>query len=122
MTSISENEGSIKLIATSNLTRTHSSFDYTLDYESLIDRDAVVMDNSFIMLLKVLAKVSVDHVYLAGFDGYTSNADNYYSSKMEYEFVKRLGQDINAYVDKILPEIRKKINITFITPTEYKSK
>lgn len=121
MTSISENEGRIKLIATSNLTRTHSKFDYTLDYESLIDRDAVVMDNSFIMLLKVLSKVSVDHVYLAGFDGYTSDADNYYSSKMEYEFVKRLGQEINAYVDKTLPEIRKQLNIIFITPTEYKS-
>lgn len=120
MTAISEHEGKIKLIATSNLTRTHSKFDYTLDYESLIDRDAVVMDNSFIMLLKVLNRTSVNKVFLAGFDGYTSNADNYYSSKMEYEFVKRLGQDINAYVDKTLPEIRKQLDITFITPTVYK--
>ena len=120
MTAISEKEGTIKLIATSNLTRTHSKFDYTLDYESLIDRDAVVMDNSFIMMLKVLTKAAVNHVYLAGFDGYTSDADNYYSSKMEYEFVKRLGQDINAYVDKTLPEFRKQLDITFITSTAYK--
>lgn len=120
MTAISEKEGTVKLIATSNLTRTHSKFDYTLDYESLIDRDAVVMDNSFIMLLKVLSKSAVNHVYLAGFDGYTSDADNYYSSKMEYEFVKKLGYDINAYVDKALPELRKQLDITFITPTVYK--
>lgn len=120
MTAISEKEGEIKLIATSNLTRTHSKFDYTLDYESLIDRDAVVMDNSFIMLLKVLTRTQVGHVYLAGFDGYTADADNYYSSKMEYEFVKQLGHDINAYVDKTLPELRKQLDITFITPTVYK--
>lgn len=120
MTAISEKEGAVKLIATSNLTRTHSKFDYTLDYESLIDRDAVVMDNSFIMLLKVLSRTAVNHVYLAGFDGYTSDADNYYSSKMEYEFVKKLGNDINAYVDKTLPELRKQLDITFITPTVYK--
>ncbi len=120
MTAISEKEGAVKLIATSNLTRTHSKFDYTLDYESLIDRDAVVMDNSFIMMLKVLTKSAVNHVYLAGFDGYTSDADNYYSSKMEYEFVKKLGDDINAYVDKTLPELRKQLDITFITSTVYK--
>ena len=120
MTAISEKEGAVKLIATSNLTRTHSKFDYTLDYESLIDRDAVVMDNSFIMLLKVLTKSAVNHVYLAGFDGYTSDADNYYSSKMEYEFVKKLGDDINAYVDKTMPELRKQLDITFITSTVYK--
>jgi 4-hydroxy 2-oxovalerate aldolase len=120
MTAISEKEGTVKLIATSNLTRTHSKFDYTLDYESLIDRDAVVMDNSFIMLLKVLSRTAVNHVYLAGFDGYTSDADNYYSSKMEYEFVKKLGHDINAYVDRILPELRKQLDITFITSTVYK--
>ena len=120
MTAISWKKDEIKLIATSNLTRTHSKFDFTLDYESLIDRDAVVMDNSFIMLMKVLTKCDVDHVYLAGFDGYSSDSDNYYSSKMEYEFVKRLGQDINAYVDKILPELRNSLEITFITSTVYK--
>lgn len=120
MTAISKKEGKIKLIATSNLTRSHGKFDYTLDYESLIDRDAVVMDNSFIMLLKVLTKCDVNHVYLAGFDGYSTDSDNYYSSKMEYEFVKRLGTDINAYVDKTLPELRKNLEITFITSTVYK--
>ena len=119
MTAISEKNGAITMIATSNLTRVHGRFDFTLDYESLIDRDAVVMDNSFIMILKVLSKVAVKHVYLAGFDGYKTDADNYYSSKMEYEFAKRLGEDINCYVNNTLPALRKKMDITFITPTFY---
>lgn len=120
VTAITEKGDEIKLIATSNLTRTHGVFDYTIDYESLIDRDAVFMDNSFIMMLKVLMKAGVKHVALAGFDGYSSDSDNYFSSKMEYDFTKRLGQEINAYVNKMLPIITKDMNVEFVTTTLYK--
>jgi len=119
ITAITERAGQLKLIATSNLTRTNGNFDYTLDYESLIDRNAVFMDNSFIMLLNVLAKSDVDSVSLAGFDGYSPDEDNYYASRMEYEFAKRLGSEINAYVDAKLPELRKQMNISFVTTTRY---
>ncbi len=119
MTAISEKTDQIKLIATSNLTRTHSKFDYTLDYENLIDREAVFMDNSFIMLLKALIRANVKSVSLAGFDGYTTNDDSYFSSQMEYDFVKRMGNEINDYVNKTLPELRKQIDIRFITSTIY---
>lgn len=119
ISAIADRGDGIRLIATSNLMRTNGCFDYTLDYESLIDRDAVFMDNSFIMLLKVLVRVGVGKVLLAGFDGYSPDADNYYASRMEYDFAKRLGGEINAYVDGILPELRKAIDIEFITPTRY---
>lgn len=120
ITTITEKGESIKLIATSNMNRNHSQFDFTLDYESLIDRDAVFMDNSFIMMLKVLIKSGVKQVALAGFDGYSSEADNYYASKMEYDFAKRMGEEINSYVNKILPELGKQIDIEFVTTTLYK--
>ncbi|MGB4415277.1 MAG: aldolase catalytic domain-containing protein [Paludibacter sp.] len=111
----------IKIIATSNVTRAAGKFDINLDYESLIDRDAVFIDNSFIMALKVMMKIGVKDVALAGFDGYSlSKESDYFSSKMEYEFSKRMGQDINAYVDKILASMKSKLNIQFITPTLYK--
>lgn len=112
--------GRIKLIATSNLTRTNGSFDYKLDYESLIDRQAVFMDNSFVMMLRVLIRAGVKKVALAGFDGYSQDSDNYYVSQMEYDFVKRLGCEINEYVDRTLPELRKHCAIEFLTSTRYK--
>ena len=120
VTAITENKDHLKLIATSNLTRTDGAFDYKLDYESLIDRDAVFMDNSFIMLLKVLVRAGVKEVALAGFDGYSSDKDNYYSSQMEYEYLKRLGQEINSYVNDIIPVIEKDMNLNFITNTLYR--
>jgi len=111
----------ITLIATSNLTKTNGSFDYNLDYEPLIDRDAVFMDNSFIMLLKVMIRTGVKHVALAGFDGYSSEKDTYYySSKMEYDFAKQKGNEINLYVNGMIKEFSDKIKLNFITSTVYK--
>jgi 4-hydroxy 2-oxovalerate aldolase len=118
--SISQNEGAIKFIATSNVTKSNGKFDFVLDYESLIDRDAVFMDNSFIMLLKVLIKSSVKHIELAGLDGYSTNGEsNYFSSKMEYDYAKQKGEEINAYVNKTLKEIKNQISLEFLTQTVY---
>lgn len=111
----------LKIIATSNITSSDREFDYKIDYESLIDREDVFVDNSFLMALKILAKCNVRKVYLAGFDGYSlNNESDYFSSKMEYEFSKRMGQEINLSVNKFLSQIRIKLDFVFITPTLYK--
>ena len=121
-TSINRCMNEFKIIATSNITKTNGEFDYLLDYESLIDREAVFMDNSFIMLMKVLKQLSVGHVALAGLDGYSTDRDsNYYTSKMEYALNKQKGDEINAYVNRILTEIKKEISFQFITTTIYLS-
>ena len=118
---IQQASNKIKVIATSNVTKASGKFDINLDYEALIDRDAVFIDNSFIMALKVMIKSGIKNVALAGFDGYSlSKESDYFSSKMEYEFSKRMGQEINAYVDKILVFMKSELNIQFITPTLYK--
>lgn len=120
ITAITEKKDTIKIIATSNLTRTQGDFDYTLDYESLIDRESVFMDNSFIMLLKVLIKSKVENVSLAGFDGYSSDSNSYFSSMMENDLVKRRGIEINEDVNRVLPDLCKLIDINFVTSTIYK--
>ena len=119
--SIARNKGGYKLIATSNITRASGAFEFTFDYESLIDRSAVFMDNSFLMLLRVLCRVGVTEVYLAGLDGYSIDKEsNYFSSKMEYEFSKQKGEEINADVNRFLAEIKDKLTVHFLTHTEYK--
>lgn len=117
---INEYGDKVKIIATSNITKSSGLFDFTLDYESLIDRDAMFMDNSFIMLMKVLLKVGVKDITLAGLDGYSLGREtNYFSSKMEYEHAKRFGGEINMYVSRLLSAMKDKIDIQFITPTKY---
>lgn len=120
--SIARNREEYKLIATSNITRASGEFDFTLDYEALIDRDAVFMDNSFLMMLRVLIMNNVPEVYLAGFDGYSLEKEtNYFSSKMEYDFSKQKGEEINADVNRFLAEIKDKMTVHFLTHTEYKA-
>lgn len=109
-----------KLMATSNITRASGKFDYTFDYESLIDRQAVFMDNSFLMLLRALIKMNVKEVYLAGFDGYSiDGTSNYFSSKMEYEFTRQKGDEINGDVKRFLSQHSEAIKSHFITRTLY---
>lgn len=111
----------IKIMATSNVTKAEGQFDYIMDYESLIDPKAVFADNSFIMLLKILEKVGVKQVAVAGFDGYSSNREsNYYISKMEYDFAKQKGNEINEYVNTFLGNMKDKLSVDFITSTNYK--
>lgn len=119
--SINELGKNIQIIATSNVTKSEGSFDYLIDYEELIDPTAVFPDNSFIMLLKVLVKIGVKNVALAGLDGYSSDREsNYYSSKMEYDFAKQKADEINEYVNNYLSKLRKIISCKFITSTLYK--
>lgn len=111
----------IQIIATSNVTKSEGTFDYLMDYEALIDPTAIFPDNSFIMLLKILVKADISSVALAGFDGYSSDREtNYYSSKMEYDFAKQKGDEINAYVNRVLKTMRDKLSLDFITPTVYR--
>jgi 4-hydroxy 2-oxovalerate aldolase len=111
----------IKIIATSNLTKSAGEFDYNLDYETLIDRSTFFMDNSFIMLLKVMIKIGVRSAALAGFDGYSFDREtNYYSSEMEYQSARQKSEEINTYVNKMLAGFKKDIEVNFITSTLYR--
>ena len=74
------------------------------------------------MLLRALDKAGVKEVNLAGFDGYSIDKEsNYYSSKMEYEFSKQKGEEINADVNKFLSEIKDRLTVHFLTHTEYRA-
>ena len=118
---IGRNHGAYQLIATSNITRASGQFDFTLDYESLTDKSGIFPDNSFLMLMRVLIRIGISEVMLAGLDGYAMDKDSdYYSSRMEYEFTKQKGEEINADVNRFLSQIRDKMSVHFLTHTEYK--
>lgn len=113
-------DGSISTIATSNLADTGHGFDYRLDYASLVDRESVTPDNSFVMMLKVLRRMGVKNVACAGFDGYTTdNKQNFYLTRMEYDFVTEIWHKINSYVRGQLEALGAEMNIEFLTKTKY---
>lgn len=118
-TVLSSCQEGIKVIATSNVTKTSGSFDYTLKYSDLLDYQAEIADNSVVMLLQVLIRIKAKNVVLAGFDGYRGNEKNYINANMEYDFGEEKANKHNEYMSTVLECIGKKICIRFITDTLY---
>ena len=109
-----------KVIATSNVTKTSGKFDYTLKYATLLDEDAEIIDNSFIMLLKVMIRLGVKKVALGGFDGYMGDRrKNYVNPNMEYKFSKQQAESLNEYVCTVLKTLSDELEMEFITDSLY---
>lgn len=114
-----EGNENIQVIATSNVTRTKGVFSYTLNNSELLDQTAEFIDNSFVMLLKVLVDMPVKSIICAGLDGYSKAEGNYAISDMEYWFARRKANELNNYTKECLKRLREKKDIVFLTPTYY---
>lgn len=110
-----------KIIATSNVTQAAGTFSYVLSYGGLIDLETDIIDNSLVMLLKAMMKANVKHVSLAGFDGYSKRADNYFDVSREYGFAKEKAEYLNQYVRGFLERIRSEMDVVFITKSHYEA-
>ena len=74
-------------------------------------------DNCVIMLLKLLLKLGVGKVSIAGFDGYQEGEENYISSYMASQHTK--GVEENIKNSRYVADIGKKIEIFFLTKSAY---
>ena len=119
-TTLSNKGKTYEVISTSNVTKTSGNFEYTLNYGSLLDREADIIDNSFIMLLKVMKKIGVKEVYLGGFDGYHgANHKDYFNPDMEYKFTSEEAKKLNTYVSNVLQAMKDSMDIVFLTDSLY---
>jgi Isopropylmalate/homocitrate/citramalate synthases len=110
----------IKTIATSNITKIKDDFDYVLNYGNLIEPKEIIPDISFIMFLKILLKLDIPQVSVAGFDGYNENKNNYFHTDMEYDFIKGKAMYINDFTKRYLHDIKGRLEVEFITESKYK--
>lgn len=119
-TTLSQKKGSYKVISTSNVTKTNGTFDYVLKYGSLIDREAEVIDNSFVMFLKVLEKINIHRIALAGFDGYKGTSEpDYIRPGLEYHFDRQKADSVNQYVIGELNKRKETLETLFVTDSMY---
>ena len=113
-------QGDYTIIATSNITETsNGTFKYVLNYSSLMDVSAKIVDNSLVMLIKALMNANVTEITLAGFDGYASDSSNYFNDSMEYDFVKGMAEYLNQYTVDFLEKIQSEITVKFLTSSRY---
>lgn len=107
-----------KCIVTSNMKEAEKK-DYVVNFASYSLREPEIMDNSGLMALNLLMSLGVKEVIIAGMDGYSSAQDNdYYDQRLQYTFSEG-AQLRNELISQKLSDIRKKMSITFLTPTQY---
>lgn len=109
-----EQDGTV--LVTSNLTDVCEEPN-VLNYADLSFDEKGVCDNCVIMLMKLLIRLKVKQVYVAGFDGYQKEGGNYVTSYMASQHTKGMEENIRnrAYVEKI----RKQIEVVFLTDSLY---
>jgi 4-hydroxy 2-oxovalerate aldolase len=117
---IYKRDSDVRVICTSNVSESNKKIDYKFNFNSLINEDKLIRDNPVLMLLKVLVKMKVKNVYMAGFDGYSP--DNEKNYPVEYIQFLYCDDDVvlrNEAVKKALAVMGKSIKLEFLTPSFY---
>lgn len=108
-----------RLIVTSNIRCEEKMC--CVNYRSLRNEIPTVEDNAMLMLLKLLIKLGIKKVYVAGMDGYTEMlVQNYYDSDMTMSVDKGYSNLMNQGIQKMLDELEEEIEICWITPSRFK--
>lgn len=113
----------VRLIISSNIAKNLESSlraNYVVNYSSLLNNYNEVRDNATLMLFELLIKINVTRVYIAGFDGYSSDITRNYADKKillfendDYKYIR------NKMISEYLVDRQKTININFLTPSIY---
>ncbi len=107
-----------KCITTSNMQNCQHT-DYVVNFASFASKNAEIIDNSGLMLLKLLIVAGVKEVAIAGMDGYSTHQDgDYFDQQLEYDFSKQ-AETRNALISEEIKEIQKVMKLHFVTPTQY---
>lgn len=96
-----------------------TSSTYVVNFSSYSSKYPEIIDNSGIMLLKLLSVIGVNKVYIAGMDGYSPDRkQGYYDSRLEYDF-SGVAMKRNELIAKEIREIKQRMDVEFLTPTQY---
>lgn len=106
-----------RLICTSNV-KAQGDF-CRVNYSSYLNDDEAISDNSGLMLINLLVKAGVNSFALAGFDGYSSDGQNYFSDRLAGSVEYQRRELTNTAATNYFTRMRKSVSIEFITPSKY---
>ena len=115
----SRRNDNIKLIITSNIEDNEGCADYTLNWGNLKSEETIVGESSLYLLMKTLIKLKVNHVVLAGFDGFSKITQNYYDSNYQFFQQEENIDDVTKAIIEQLANFQKYIKIDFLTKSNY---
>ena len=112
-----ENKG--KLIVTSNIQDEDEKADFILNWNGLKSSETIVGESALYILIKALIKMNVNNVTLAGFDGFSRYAKNYYDKTQQFYLPHENISQITTAIIEQLAEFQKHIKIEFLTESSY---
>lgn len=109
------------IIVSSNI-KSSSTADIKINYYSLINRGYEYFENSTIMLLMLLKRLSPKRIAIAGFDGFNKEIDNNYSdssfqNERHVEEFQILNTEIQTMFAKIKETMSPNCEFAFLTPS-----
>lgn len=100
--------------------RATDSRDIVIDYKKWIYEDSETRDSAGVICLNLLKDSGAKKLMLAGFDGFSADInDNYFEPLMRTTLTESRAIDRNDFFSKFLCELKRHIEIEFITPTRY---
>ena len=111
-------------ILTSNLVDGEVAGAHVVNYNDYIKQGWLHFDNASVLLLRLLARLKVRSVAIAGLDGYATHADsNYFESALELPDNERKQQQVNTDLADMLADLKKSqyrsIPVSFVTRSQF---
>ena len=107
----------IHVILTSNITKGVRPGDDVINYRRLAMEGEEPSENCGIMILRLMSLLKVKEAALAGFDGYTSEGEDY--MKGYFGAFQNAREGDNRKITGEIRKLQKKIKILFLTPSQY---
>lgn len=108
----------VRCITTSNMIDCIQT-DFVVNFSSYASKHAEIIDNSGLMLLRLLVAIGVRKVSVAGMDGYSVyQGKDYFDEDLEHDFSEE-AELRNSLISEEIKELQRLIDIQFITPTYY---
>ena len=108
-----------KIIITSNIIAKDNHVDYVFNWQKLASKDTIVGASSIYLLIKLLIRLKVKKILLAGFDGFSKYTSNHYDRNCEFYSQPENVKEITKAITEQLGEFQKHIEIEFITKSKY---
>ncbi len=112
------NDIKTKVILTSNM-REAKNKDYIINFFSLALESKDIIDNAALMVFKLLIKLGISSVKVAGMDGYDVHNPYVYSDESTQFDFSNVADIRNKLIKKELEQIKKSLKVEFITKSLY---
>lgn len=107
-----------KIITSNLLVQVDGNYDFAFSFNNCVYFNEEFCEDSTLMLLKILSNSGCKDVYLAGFDGFSNEKNNYYSEN----YTKEAGKNVTVEaVKQIIATTLDKLQLHFVTPSMYEN-